>query len=190
VNTYANPTRPYSAFELKLVEDIGSYGFRVNSVFADPKAKVPQFSYSIGIQKTCGAPELIIFGMSPTTAHHLVWAYFDLVQQGRPLPPHRRLSGLLDGYSVFLQPACRRQHEQHMLSCNWFYGAGQYRAVQLIYPHPSGPWPWSGNATPRFRWEQPLICPVPPGQSRAALRRRQPLNRQRLHPTTVDSPAE
>jgi hypothetical protein len=190
VNTYANPTRPYSDFERKLVEEIGTYGFRVNSVFADHKTKTPPFSYSIGIQKTCGAPELIIFGMSPRTAHHLMWAYFDRVKQGQSLPPHRRHTGLLDGYSVFLQPAWRQHHERHMLSCNWFYGAGHYRAVQLIYPHPNGPWPWSANATPRFVWEQPLICPVPPGQSRAALRRRKPLNRQRLQPTTDQPTAE
>ena len=181
MNTYGNPTRPYSEFELKLVEEIGKHGFRVNSVLTDYGDKQPPFSYSIGIQKTCGAPELIIFGMSPNLAHHLTWAYFERVKQGQTLRPNQRHWGLLDGYSVFLQQTKRKDREKHMLSCNWLYGTDGYQAVQLIYPHPNGSWPWTTNATDRFQWEQPLICSAPTGQKHAALRRSKPLNRQRLN---------
>ena len=190
MNTYATPTRPYTDFELTLVKEIETHGFRVNSVLTDHKTKEPQFSYSIGIQKTCGAPDLIVFGLRPRLAHHLIWEYFERVKQGESLPPHKRHWGLLDGYGVFLQPARRKSYEKHMLSCNWFYGAGNYEASQLIYPHPKGQWPWSEDATPRFCWEQPLICPVPLGQRREAVRRRKPLDNQRLYSIRDDSPSQ
>ena len=175
----ANPPPPRNDFERALVEDIDTHGFRVNSVFADRKTRSPRFSYSVGIQKTCGAPELIIFGMHPSTALDLMWRYFDRVKNGQRMQPHRRYEGFLDGYRVFFQPATRRR-EQYMLSCNWYYGAGHYQALQLIYPHPADYWPWSRQAMPRFAREQTLLCPVPLGQSRIAAPRRKPLNRLRL----------
>ena len=188
MNTYASPTRPYSEFELRLVDDINTYGFRVNSVLMDHETKEPPFSYSIGIFKTCAAPDLIVFGLSPRLALNLIGEYFDRVKHtGQPLPAHRRHWGLLNGYGVFIQPATRKKYEEHMLSCNWFYGPGNYPASQLIYPHPRGQWPWSEDATSRFTWEQPLICPVPLGQRRGAMARRKPLDSRRFYPSLEES---
>jgi hypothetical protein len=162
-----------------LIHNIETYGFQVTSVF-DPKGKAPNFAYSIGIQKTTGQPEMIVFGMRPRIAHYLISTYFEQVKAGQHFAPNRQQSGFSKKFPIFIQPVSRRKCNQYMAGADGFYGPLGYQAVQLIYPDKHGRWPWSTNAEPNFRSSQTLLGPVPLGKKRTPTRRELPLNRSRL----------
>lgn len=164
----------------ELMHNIETYGFQVTSVF-DPKGKDPNFAYSIGIQKTTGKPEMIVFGMPPRTAHYLISTYFEQAKAGRRFVPSRPYGGFSKEHRVFVQPVLRGKYAHYMAAADGYYGERGYQAVQLIYPDKQGRWPWNADVLPRFKLLQPVLGPVPLGQSRRAVRRKQVLLRSRLN---------
>ena len=59
--------RERAANDRHVARDIERYGCHVISVF-DPDGRLPSFSYSIGIQDSSGAPDVIVFGLRPELA--------------------------------------------------------------------------------------------------------------------------
>ena len=59
--------RKRAANDRRVARDIERYGCHVISVF-DPDGRLPSFSYSIGIQDSSGAPDVIVFGLRPEPA--------------------------------------------------------------------------------------------------------------------------
>ena len=167
----------------ELLHNIETHGFQVTSVF-DPKGKTPNFAYSIGIQQTLGRPEMIVFGVRPRTAHHLISTYYEQAKSGHKLAAHRPHSGFSKKFAVFLQPVARRKCSRYMAGAEGFYGPLEYQAVQLVYPDKNGQWPWSLDSGSIFRSNQPLLAPVPLGRKRAPSRRKHPLDRSRLQALT------
>ncbi|MBL8309211.1 MAG: DUF4262 domain-containing protein [Burkholderiales bacterium] len=70
-------------YERDILRNIDEYGCSVTSVF-DPDGIEPRFSYSIGISKSCGAPELIVLGLNSEIGHWLVNEYRRRVGKGKP----------------------------------------------------------------------------------------------------------
>jgi hypothetical protein len=56
--------------EKKALADIKEYGCHVIHVLEDKES--PPFSYSVGVQKTSGAPEVLIVGLKEPIAHFIV----------------------------------------------------------------------------------------------------------------------
>jgi len=50
-------------YERNILKNIEEHGCSVTSV-VDPDEKEPSFTYSIGIAKSSGAPEVIVFGLN------------------------------------------------------------------------------------------------------------------------------
>jgi Domain of unknown function (DUF4262) len=150
-----------NASEKKILHDIEKYGCHVTSV-VDPSGESPTFSYSIGIQKTCKAPEVIVVGLNPNLGHEIVNDYRDRVRKGEVFSQGSQYSGFLKHFDVYIEPVDQAHREEYMLSDVWLYGGSAFEAVQIIYPTTSGVWPWEPSATDWFKSHQPLLgrCPV------------------------------
>ena len=61
-------------YERKILRHIEDFGCSVTSVF-DPEGDNPPFTYSIGIARSTGAPELIVVGLESKISHWLVNEY-------------------------------------------------------------------------------------------------------------------
>ena len=95
------------------------------------------FAYTIGLHPR-GLPELLVTGMPPQRARHVLNSVAEyLVDGGKPLPGERILIGdelLLDVVQV--------QHpDAHLKFAAAFYGA-DLRALQLVWPDDQGHRPW------------------------------------------------
>ncbi|MGE4056802.1 MAG: DUF4262 domain-containing protein [Vicinamibacterales bacterium] len=55
-----------------LARKMRKHGHAVVSVFADPDRFAPEFSYTVGLSKTGGLPELLIFGIDPRSAQRIL----------------------------------------------------------------------------------------------------------------------
>jgi hypothetical protein len=145
-----------AANDARVAKDIREYGCHVISVF-DPEERLPTFSYSIGIQETTGAPELIVLGLRPALGHALVNAYCRKVRAGERFERGTRYAGFLDGFEVYLEPVPPKRAAEYLLGCERHYAGRPYAVVQLVYPSTRGAWPWRKSASPGFVAIQPML---------------------------------
>ena len=142
--------------EQEILDHIERFDCHVTSVF-DPDGIEPTFSYSIGLRKKFGVPEVIVVGLEPELGHALVNEYRDRVRAGERFEPGVPYSGFLDGFSVYLEPVIKKHRKGYMLSACWLYGGSDFEAVQIVYPTTSGVWPWEPEASDWFRNNQPML---------------------------------
>ena len=143
-------------YEENLLHHIEQFGCSVTSV-VDPEGKEPSFSYSIGIAKSAGAPELIILGLGAELGHSLVNVYNNRVRAGERFSSGVLYIGFLEGFAVQFSPVTREHREAYMLSACWLHGGPDFEALQLVWPSTEGVWPWQSDASEWFRTNQPLL---------------------------------
>lgn len=142
--------------DLRVAENIRKYGCHVISVF-DPEEKLPNFSYSIGIQETTGAPEALVIGLSVKLGHAVINEYLRQLRSGIAFARGVPCTGFLDGFPVYVEPARKKNLSEYTLGCERYYGRKPFRVVQIIYPTTSGIWPWEKEASEWFRNLQPML---------------------------------
>ncbi|MFC4728957.1 DUF4262 domain-containing protein [Coralloluteibacterium thermophilus] len=151
-------------YERNILAHIDEYGCSVTSVF-DPDGEGPPFSYSIGIVRSAGAPELIVVGLGSKISHWLVNEYNRRVQAGDRFSQGVPYSGFLEGFAVQFGPVDRHHRKEYMRSAHWLHGGTDFEALQLIWPSTSGVWPWDPEADDAFRRSQPLLAGVASGDA-------------------------
>lgn len=145
--------------ERKTLADIEQYGCSVMHVH-DPDERLPPFSYSIGVSKSSGAPEVVVVGLSQPLAHFIVNEYNDRVRAGEVFRVGHRYGGFIEGFDV-LVVAVERKHYPDYFGYNlWLYQSANFEVLQLMYPNTSGVWPWQDQADQWFRARQPLLGKV------------------------------
>jgi hypothetical protein len=152
------------AGERKALADIERYGCHVIHVMAEDE--LPPFSYSVGIQRSSGAPELIVIGLKQPLAHFIVNEYNDRVRAGERFTPRQRVSGFIEGFECEVRAVHPSRHADYMGWDIWLYGRGRFDALQLVYPTTSGVWPWDAEADEWLRVWQPLLERAVDGEAR------------------------
>jgi hypothetical protein len=136
-----------SEFEQKIIDCVEEYGWFRLSVSPRADSDDPQewFSYTIGLPKTYGWPEIICFGLDGETAHDLFAdAIAECEEKGVSPSPGLELTEVIRGYSVLLADASAIP-DHYFGSAIWF--ARQVgtqappRRVQLLWPDEAGKFP-------------------------------------------------
>ena len=143
-------------YESNVLRHIEEFGCSVTSVF-DPDGKHPRFTYSIGITKSCDAPELIVIGLNAELGKWIVNEYYRRSSAGENFSPDVLYLGFLDGFAVKFSPVPRTQREDYMRSTCWLYGGSDFEALQLVWPGTDGIWPYDPNASEWLRMNQPIL---------------------------------
>lgn len=144
-------------YERNILRHIEEHGCSVTSVF-DPEESEPPFTYSIGIAKSSGAPELIIVGLDSKISHWMVNEYSRRCQAGERFQSGVLYLGFLEGFAVQFGAVTRAHRAKYMRSACWLHGGPEFEAVQLIWPDTAGVWPWDSEATDWLRANQPLLA--------------------------------
>lgn len=108
-------------YERNILQHIEDHGCSVTSVL-DKDEKEPPFSYSIGIAKSSGAPEIIVVGLSSKLSHWMVNEYNRRCQAGERFQPGVLYLGFLEGFAVQFGPVAREHRAEYMRSSCWLYG--------------------------------------------------------------------
>ncbi len=148
--------RKRAANDRRVARDIERYGCHVISVF-DPDGRLPSFSYSIGIQDSSGAPDVIVFGLRPELAGYLVNEYNRRLRKGKRFKRGRKYFGFLQGFPVYFEPARRARYVRYAYGCARYYGEREYSMVQLVWPSTKGVWPWNKSASKWLVRNQPML---------------------------------
>jgi hypothetical protein len=144
-------------YERNVLSNIEEHGCSVTSVF-DPDENEPPFSYSIGITKSCGSPELIVFGLKSNISHWLINEYRRRVGAGEQFVPGVLYLGFLDGFAVRFANVPVESRDKYMRSTCWLYSGTEFEALQLIWPGTDGIWPWQPEANNWMKFNQPVLC--------------------------------
>ena len=142
----------------KTLEDIERYGCSVMHVSAE--GDLPPFSYSVGITKSSGAPEVVVIGLKQPMAHFVVNEYNSRVRAGEVFRAGQKYSGFIGGFDMLAIPVEREHYPEYFGFDLWLYKGPSFEVLQLVYPNTSGIWPWQEEADEWFRSWQPLLGPL------------------------------
>ena len=142
--------------EEQALADIEEYGCHVIHVLEDEEG--PPFSYSVGVQKSSGAPEVIVVGLKQPIAHFILNEYNARVRAGETFAAGRRYDGFLEGFEIQLEPVASEHFDEYLGWNKWLYGGNDFEVFQIVYPTTDGVWPWEQGASEWFRLRQPLLC--------------------------------
>jgi hypothetical protein len=139
----------------KTIADIEQYGCHVIHVMEE--GDLPPFAYSVGIEKTSRAPELVVIGLKPPLAHYLINEYNRRVRAGERFELGQTVSGFLQGFDCQLRLVDPSHYREYFGAGIGFYQGTEFRVLQLVYPTVDGIWPWEAAANDWFRRRQPLL---------------------------------
>jgi hypothetical protein len=143
------------AQERKTLEDIEQYGCSVMHVSAE--GDLPPFSYSVGVGRSSGAPEVVIIGLKQPIAHFIVNEYNRRVRAGESFEPGKRYAGFIEGFEMLALQVERTHYPEYFGWDLWLYKGDGFEVLQLVYPNTSGIWPWQNEADDWFRAWQPIL---------------------------------
>ncbi|MEU7171490.1 MULTISPECIES: DUF4262 domain-containing protein [Micromonospora] len=145
------------AFLRRQSEIIDRVGWAVTLVHpgADDTDDSGPFAYTVGLTAH-GCPELLIAGLDPAIAHHLLNDLAARVYDRAERFSHgQRVGDLIDGYDAAIIDGFPAGH-LHLGAAIARYGPQQVRVQQIVWPDPAGRFPWEdGYAYPST--VQPLI---------------------------------
>ena len=142
-------------YEQKAIDDIEKYGCHILHVMEEDD--LPRFSYSIGIEKTTGKPDLIIIGLKQEIAHWMINEYNNRVKEGEAFLPGEFYEGYLDGFNISFLEVSKEHYKEYFGWGLWYNNGDNFNMLQLVYPSTSGVWPWDEGVSEDFLWFQPLL---------------------------------
>ena len=151
--------------ERNLIEKIDEFGYFKMSVF-DPDEDDPNFTYSVGFNKSFGQPECIILGLGVTLMQKMIDVLFDKFEDGLALHTGVVIDDLLGGGFKCIAMPVNRQHitAEYFSSAMWHNrhcgGTNDtFQAYQIIWPGAAnGLYPWQDEDVASL---QPLLCSPP-----------------------------
>jgi len=142
-------------YEQKAIDDIEQYGCHILHVMEDEEN--PRFTYSIGIEKSTGKPDLIIYGLKNEVAQWMINEYNTRIRNGEVFEPSKFYNGFLDGFDIAFIEVTKKHYKEHFGWGLWYNNGDNFKMLQLVFPSTSGVWPWDKEAPEDFTWFQPLL---------------------------------
>ncbi len=141
-----------SNLEREFVLNVERSGCQILTVDAALRAHC--WSYTFGLFDTCARPELVVIGLSSTTAGAALDFAIDLIRSGVDLSRgrHRKILGEVE---VEFRAADPEWVKELMGSARWFYGRREFPVLQMIYPDLEDRFQWEDGFNEYFR--QPLL---------------------------------
>jgi len=148
-------------------DNIAEYGWHLAVIHEDDEG--PGFVYSIGMEKTLGSPEIIMFGLPAELMGSVINDLGDRVRDGATLRPDEPIDGLLEGASCILKPVAKQRYRDYFGYARWYYGGNNFRAWQCFWPgKQNGLFPWEPGSAQVVRDRQPDLSCAPPGAPSAS----------------------
>ncbi len=153
-----------------LAEQIEAHGYRVCLVTdaeeddespEGDEEREPDFAYTIGLTRSFGQPEVIVFGLPLGVMRSMLQALGEATRSGLPLTAGSVRGDVLEGYDVRLAPVDPSCFGEYLGQAVRYYAGEPFDALQLLWPDRDGSFPDEPSASPSLRAAQPLLAPRP-----------------------------
>lgn len=146
-------------FEASIAENVTQYGFHV--CLLESEGYGPPFAYTIGLFKTFGHPELIVFGLSTDMMAYLLEEAAKEISAGKSFLPQHPYPDFLEDQDVRFQQVAPDNASDYMGYAGWFYKYDwSFPVLQLVWPDHDGLFPWDADCDPRLKRVQPMLKEV------------------------------
>lgn len=139
----------------RIHQNIEKYGCHVTHVMEDEDG--PSFTYSTGIQKHTGQPEVLVSGLDKDMSHFLVNEYNYRIKDGERFAADKFYDEFLEGFQVTFKDIDQKHYDDYLCCCQWYYDGDYFRALHMIWPSMEGIWPWEKKATKEYRYFLPRL---------------------------------
>lgn len=150
----APPPTPGSPVQKKLAADIERVGWAAIGVMPTKDDPIDPFTYTIGLWRGFDHPELIITGMRHETAHALLTDFVERIEKGESFEASRDYPETIRGRNTMYTASFRQLSQGHrsenMRAAAWWNGQEDFPALQLVWPDPTGKFPWDEGYDKQF----------------------------------------
>jgi hypothetical protein len=141
--------------DAKVLSDVATCGWHMITVSED--AVGPGFTYSIGLFKSYGHPEVVVFGLPNDAMQRIVDIIATLVKAGRSFGDGDQTPDVLEGYSCAFRAVRLEHYKQHFGYAMWFYKGTAFSALQCLWPDNEHHFPWQPQCQAGIRRLQPAL---------------------------------
>lgn len=139
----------------KLLDDVAEFGW--HAVHVHEEGESPQFTYSIGINYSFNAPELIIVGLPSEVAHSIITIAANLAKEGTPIDTSAPSAELFENNDAYFVQVSKQAYREYVGYGLWFYEGPDFPLVQIIWPSNAGLLPWDKDAPEAYVGLQPIL---------------------------------
>ena len=136
-------------------ENINLYGLQVQHVLEDEAG--PAFSYSVGLFKSYGHPEIIMVGLKQQLAHTLINNMAHDIKEGKVFAPLTFAEDILDDFDCFIVEVDKVNYDNYVGQAQNYYGNDDFPLIQCIYPTVKGIYPWEDEWPEGIKDLQPIL---------------------------------
>ena len=149
----------------KIIHDVNTYGWHVMKVM--PQGDDPGWAYSIGMFRTLGHPEVLVFGLRDASMHEIINGVGERVRAGARFEDGVEDGDTLEGYRCAFRTVASRWYAPLLGFAKWFYGGNDFPVLQLFWPDGAGSYPWDSSYPEDMLPLQPLLYEVDATRARA-----------------------
>ena len=127
----------------KAESDLAQYGWSFMYVDADQVKGMESFSYTIGLEKSYGHPEIITFGLPAEPAHRIFSATAAAIKEGETMPLHEPVENIIGGdLKVVFKPLDHAVYGDYLSVAIDAYGTKDFRTQIMLWPDKEGNYPF------------------------------------------------
>lgn len=138
--------------ERHFIGEIRTHGWFRISVPAD--AEGPGFSYTTGLWVSARHPELIVFGLSDSTAHAVFWDVFRDIQNGYQIDAGTRTDRIFGNAPAYALPVASKYYADYLGWSRWFYAGDDFPCLLIVWPDTAHAFPWEAEFEPSLSARQ------------------------------------
>jgi hypothetical protein len=117
------------------------------------------YAFTVGAWRRFGVAEAVVVGLPPEMSHVLLSAYVAKAREGERFLAGMVYHGFFEGVPVAFEQVHKGWYKDYLGSAFLLYARGDFAALQIIVPTPSGTWPWQPDAPPGFAaWQRILTA--------------------------------
>ena len=145
-----------SSFEQRIIDDVEQYGWFGLSVAPRADSEDPQewWTYTVGLSKSHGWPEFVVFGQTSDIALSILGVAIEECEKSGEIPQNgQRLETTLKDFDAVLVDGSAIP-DSYFNSANWFarHSGGQKPSrLQLMWPDKAGKFPFDPDCDPEVR---------------------------------------
>ena len=141
----------------KQVEEFGWF-----AALFETEGDSPSFVYTIGLWKTFGAAELILFGLPPSVIHKILANIVaEYVETRTMISERHRYPNVLDDVDVSFLKVHPGHYPNYLGYGVWYNGRKSFPVFQVIVPDRNDRFPWEAEFDHSFNVNEPLLDSLP-----------------------------
>jgi Domain of unknown function (DUF4262) len=161
----ADVTDRVAAADRKIIHDVNTHGWHVMKIM--PEGDDPGWAFTIGLFRTFGHPEVVVFGLESGAMHAILNSVGELVRAGTVLSDGSETGEVLERYRCRFRSVDRFWYPYVLGYATWFYGGSEFPAVQLFWPDKLHRYPWEPAFETSLFKNEPLLFKSDPREARA-----------------------